>query len=247
MNAWLIAAGVLVAVLAFSIVAVVNGLVLWFTRMFVVPVMLLEERGVLSAWRRFWPTLTGEPAEYAVYAVVGFLLGIVVGIPATIVTVLAVAALAIPFAVVGTPLALLFVLAFVAVAFVAVLLVKVPVQVFLRYYALFVLGDTNPAFDAVPDARAAVRTDGGDDDAGFTGGPPGPGGGGSGPGHGGSGPGLGGPGTGRDTGTNASGRGSDGPRGPADDRPSGSSDDGPGDGWPDSSDDDRWDVDRDDR
>jgi len=36
-------------------------------------------------------------------------------------------------------------------------LVQVPVQAYLRYYALLVLGDVEPEFDLVPDQRAAVR------------------------------------------------------------------------------------------
>jgi len=37
------------------------------------------------------------------------------------------------------------------------LFVSVPVQTYLRYYALFVLGDTNDAFDVIADRRRAVR------------------------------------------------------------------------------------------
>jgi hypothetical protein len=35
--------------------------------------------------------------------------------------------------------------------------VQVPVQTYLRYYALLVLGDVESSFDIVPDRRAAVR------------------------------------------------------------------------------------------
>jgi hypothetical protein len=83
----------------------------------------------------------------------------------------------IPFAVVGIPLvlvlgfegigalvALVLAFMFVVVAFVLMLLVQVPFQTFLRYYALLVLGDTNEAFDLIPERRRAVR----EDDAGPT-------------------------------------------------------------------------------
>ncbi|MDL5363276.1 hypothetical protein [Halalkalicoccus sp. NIPERK01] len=39
----------------------------------------------------------------------------------------------------------------------AALLVQVPMQTDLRYYALLVLGDTNEALDPIPDVRVNVR------------------------------------------------------------------------------------------
>ncbi|MFB6152104.1 MAG: hypothetical protein ABEJ40_09895 [Haloarculaceae archaeon] len=165
---------VLLAIPLFGLAGFTAGNLLGFTTVFVVPVMLVEDRGVLSAWRRFWPTLSGNLTEYLVYAVAGFLLGIVAGIAVAILSLVVALLLAIPFAVVGVPLvfllgltaggalvALVLGLMYVVVVVPAVLLVKVPFQTFLRYYALFVLGDTESAFDVIPDARAAVRGDGG--------------------------------------------------------------------------------------
>jgi hypothetical protein len=134
----------------------------------------------------------------------------------------------IPFAVVGIPLvfvlglggvgglvALVLGLMYVVVVFVVTLLVRVPFQTFLRYYALFVLGDTNPDFDVIPDARAAVRADGGDD-----------GDGGPDDGLGGGGPATGGAGERGTTPGNAEPRAGPtgdetGQEGPADDQPTG--------------------------
>ncbi|MFB6080290.1 MAG: hypothetical protein ABEJ81_04765 [Haloferacaceae archaeon] len=159
------------AVPAAVLVAVASGLLGGFTTAFVVPVMIREDRGLLAAWRRFWPTLTGQWKQYAAYAVVGWVVHLVVGIAAGVATLLAAVVVAIPLgllgllgaallsvlAVVGWVVvgiaAVLFVLAVVVIA----LFVAVPVQTFLRYYALFVLGDTNEAFDLVPDRRRAVR------------------------------------------------------------------------------------------
>lgn len=154
-------------------VAVASGLVGGFTTAFVVPVMIVEECGLLAAWRRFWPTLTARWKQYAVYAVLGWILRLVAGIAAGIVTLLAAVAVAVPlgllgllgagviavagpvgWAVVGLA-AVLFVLAMIAVS----LLVAVPVRTYLRYYALFVLGDTNDAFDVIADRRRAVRAE----------------------------------------------------------------------------------------
>jgi hypothetical protein len=161
----------LVAVPVLVVVSIASGLVNGFTTMFVVPVMLGEGRNVLSAWRRFWPTLTGQWKQYAVYAVMGFVLQLAGGILAGIASVIGIVALAIPLGLLGLVgagllavvdvvgwmvigvAAVLFALA----AIVLVLFVSVPVQTFLRYYALLVLGDTNAAFDLIPERRRTIR------------------------------------------------------------------------------------------
>ncbi|WP_313692974.1 DUF7544 domain-containing protein [Halorarum halobium] len=154
------------------LLALVAGLVNGFTTVFVVPLMVLEGGGVLAGWRRLWPTITDQWVQYLAYAVVGFFLSVLGGLAVGIVTALVAVALFIPFgllaalgiavfAFVAEPVgigllavfALLFGLSLVAVA----ALVQVPVQTYLRYYALLVLGDVEPAFDLIPDQRAAVR------------------------------------------------------------------------------------------
>jgi hypothetical protein len=219
---------ILLAVPLFLASLLASGLVLGFTNMFVVPVMLAEEHGVIAGWRRLWPTLTGAWKEYLVYLVVSVLLGFAIGIAAGFLMLLILVVIGIPFAVVGIPLvfvlglggvgglvALVLGLMYVVVVFVVTLLVRVPFQTFLRYYALFVLGDTNPDFDVIPDARAAVRADGGDD-----------GDGGPDDGLGGGGPATGGAGESGTTPGNAEPRAGPtgdetGQEGPADDQPTG--------------------------
>jgi hypothetical protein len=153
------------------VLSVVVGLVNGFTTMFVVPVMLVEGRAVVSAWRRFWPTLTGEWKQYAVYAVIGFVLQLAGGIVAGLATLVGALVVAIPLGIVGllgaglltvVPIAGWVVIGVAVVVFglavlVLTLFVSVPVQTYLRYYALFVLGDTNDAFDVIADRRRAVR------------------------------------------------------------------------------------------
>ncbi|WP_135364740.1 DUF7544 domain-containing protein [Halosimplex halophilum] len=152
------------------VLALVAGVVGSFTTAFVVPVMLATECGVLTGWRRFWPTLTGEWREFLAYAVLAFVLGIVGSAAVGVVVAFAAVVLLLPAALLGAlafalfllsePLGvaafvvvgLLFALAVVAVAAV----VQVPVVVYLRYYALLVLGDANGAFDLIPEQRAAV-------------------------------------------------------------------------------------------
>ncbi|WP_459194488.1 DUF7544 domain-containing protein [Halosimplex sp. J119] len=189
-----ILAVILLAIPVFLLLAVVVGTLLGFTTMFVVPVMLKEDRGVIGAWRRFWPTLVGNLFEFLAYLIVSFLVSIAVSMAVGFLVVLAAIALAVPFLVVGVPLALVLgfsgagglvvvvlVLAYLVLLFVVGLLVQVPFQTFYRYYALLVLGDIEESFDVIPETRRAVRADGGNDDGNDGVGSPDVSGGGSGP------------------------------------------------------------------
>ena len=162
---------VLLAIPIAFVIVMLSGLVNGFTTMFVVPIMIGEDRSLLSAWRRFWPTLTGQWKQYAAYAVMGFVLQLVGGILAGIASLIGAIVIAIPLVLVGligvgllmvVELAGWVVIGLAVVLFVLALIVlslfvSVPVQTYLRYYALFVLGDTNEAFDLVPERRQAVR------------------------------------------------------------------------------------------
>ncbi len=153
----------LVIALAF---AVVNA----FTTAFVAPIMLLEDRGVLSGWRRLWPVVRRDWKQFLAYAAVGFVLTIAVGILVGLAVGAIFVVFAIPFVVVfgavylgvgplglvvvgvvGAILGLLFL--------VALALVQVPVQSYLRYWALLVLGDVEDELDLVPERRAEVRAE----------------------------------------------------------------------------------------
>ena len=155
------------------VVFAVTGLVNGFTTAFVVPVMLVEERSVLGGWRRFWQTLRENSKQYGAYVLLAIVVTIAIGILAGIAAGIGAVVLAIPFAIVGaivvfaagasftTPV--LVVAAVLAITYVLLLLtlaalVQVPLRTFLRYYTLFILGDTNETFDVIPDARAAVRS-----------------------------------------------------------------------------------------
>jgi hypothetical protein len=153
------------------VVSAVSGVLNGFTTMFVVPVMLLEERGLLASWRRFWPTLTGAWKQYLAYLFMSVVLNLAGGILTALATLVGALAVGIPLAIVGlvgfalhlaVPLAGWVVIGiavalFVVALFVLALLVAVPVQTFLRYYGLLVLGDTNEAFDVIPERRRTIR------------------------------------------------------------------------------------------
>lgn len=155
----------------FIVLGVVFGLVNGFTTVFVVPVMLLEDRGVLAGWRRLWSTITSQWKQYLAYAVVGFVLTAVGAILVGIVVVILAVILLVPFGILAAVgigalfvfeplgigllvvLGILYGLSIVAVA----AIVQVPIQAYLRYYALLVLGDIDGNLDLIPDQRAAVR------------------------------------------------------------------------------------------
>ncbi|MFB6308825.1 MAG: hypothetical protein ABEH35_05795 [Haloarculaceae archaeon] len=162
---------ILLAIPVFVVLSIAAGLVSGFATMFVVPIMLKEDRGLVSAWRRFWPTLTAQWKQYAAYAVVGFVLQLAVGVAVSIVTVFVAVVAAIPLGIVGLAgvgllgvaevagwaviavAVALFALAMLAFA----LLAGVPARTYLRYHALFVLGDTDADFDLIEERRRAVR------------------------------------------------------------------------------------------
>ncbi|WP_284033339.1 DUF7544 domain-containing protein [Halobaculum lipolyticum] len=155
--------------------AVVSGLVSGFTTTFVVPVMVREERTVLGAWGRLWPTITAHPWQYLAFVVVSVLVNLVLGILLGIAVAFAAILLLIPFGLIGGIGVLLFsaveslgiavivvtALLFALALLVASALLQVPVVVYLRYYALLVLGDVEASLDLIPERRAAVRADGG--------------------------------------------------------------------------------------
>ncbi|WP_227354592.1 DUF7544 domain-containing protein [Haladaptatus salinisoli] len=156
------------------VVAVVDGL----TRNFVVPVMVLRGGGVLAGWRAFWPTLRDQWKQYVAYvllrvvltiaggivtSIVGGIVGLVLLIPFVVLGGLLLVAFGGPAAVLSSPGALalasfgLLVVVYGLLLLSAFAVIRVPVQSYLGYYALLVLGDTNREFDLVPELRAEIR------------------------------------------------------------------------------------------
>ncbi|NHN41536.1 hypothetical protein G9C85_07775 [Halorubellus sp. JP-L1] len=152
--------------------ALVLGLVSGFTTAFVVPVMLVDDCGVLAGWKRLLSSIRSDPIQYVAYALAGVFLGIGASTFVAFAAGMLVLVLLVPFAVLfgigfavlaaGPDLLGLALLVVVGVLFalavaVTFALVQVPVVTFLRYYALLVLGDVTPDLDAIPDQRASVR------------------------------------------------------------------------------------------
>ena len=153
------------------VLGIVVELIQGFTTVFVVPIVMLEGGGILAGWRRLWPSVKAEWKQYLAYAVISFVLTMVAGLVAAILLGIVALILLIPLGLIafgvsttlsltsGAGLAIVGVLVLVFVLAMLVLwsLVQVPIQTYLRYYGLLVLGDIEESFDIVPDRRAAVR------------------------------------------------------------------------------------------
>ncbi|WP_265111013.1 DUF7544 domain-containing protein [Halosolutus halophilus] len=164
---WVIA----IALLGFLVYGL-YAVVMRFTSEFVAPIMLLENRGVLGGWRRFWGTVTANWTEYVVYLLLAWILLAVIQIAIGFVLIFGGLLLAIPFAVlflltlalgdVGIVLAIPIAIVALVTYILFYGLVWMPVRSYFQYYALLLLGDTNDELDLIPEQRAAIRSDGGD-------------------------------------------------------------------------------------
>jgi hypothetical protein len=145
--------------------------VVGLTSAFVVPTMVAEDCGVLAGWRRFGPVLRRHPEEYVAFALVYVALVIATGVAVGIAVGVGAAVLAVPFGLLaafgtvllglGTTAGLIVTVAagisWGAAVLVLLALAEVPVVTYLRYYSLFVLGDTEASLDLIPERRAAIR------------------------------------------------------------------------------------------
>ncbi|MDL5360810.1 DUF4013 domain-containing protein [Halalkalicoccus sp. NIPERK01] len=165
-GAILVVLGLLAAVV-FVLLTITNAL----TTTFVVPIMLVRESGVLDGWRAFWPTLVGQWKQYLAYGIAALILNIALGIVFVLLLAIAAIGVLIPVGIVVAgiaflaepllaPVVIVFGVLFVGGLILVALLVQVPMQTYLRYYALLILGDTNEALDPIPDVRASVRDTG---------------------------------------------------------------------------------------
>lgn len=167
----LVVLGVVLLVPVLLVVPVGAALAKGFTTSFVGPTMLLEGAGPVAGWRRFWPTLTADPREFLGYAVVQFGVWLASGIGLTAATTVGALALAVPAlplvwlgrllqgvsGAAGTGLLALTVVLYGVGVVVVAAFAKAPFVVFMRYFAVLVLGDVDPDLDLVPLTREAVR------------------------------------------------------------------------------------------
>lgn len=161
--------GLPLLLLAGLTVALIGG----FTTLFVVPIMILEDSGVLAGWKRLWPSIKAEWIQYLAYAFFHVIMAFALGMLAALVSVVILFVVLLVFLVfggllyvtgifpstIGYVLVGLLALGFVVVAITVSLFVQIPVLAYLRYYALLVLGDVEESLDLIPEQRMSIRAD----------------------------------------------------------------------------------------
>jgi MFS family permease len=153
------------------LIGVLYALVSGLTTVFVVPLMIQADSGVLAAWRRLWGSIKTAWKRYLAYVVIAFLLTVAAGIIASIVVGIVAIVLLIPILIVAAithvtvslsstvgiavlvALALLFGLSMLVIWTLA----QIPVVTYLRYYALLVLGDIEETFHILSDRQLSRR------------------------------------------------------------------------------------------
>ncbi|WP_324756084.1 DUF7544 domain-containing protein [Haloarcula sp. GH36] len=153
---------------------VVYGLINGFTNVFVVPMMIQGGDGLVAGWRQLGGSLRAEPKQYLAYVFFSVVLGIGVSIVGTIAALVAALIVAIPFGIVGLLVGFglltvsqtagfaggaIVLLLYLLVMLVVANMIKAPLQTFLRYYAMLVLGDIDDALDPIPGVRRELRSE----------------------------------------------------------------------------------------
>jgi hypothetical protein len=152
----------------FFFVGLLYALVSSFTTVFVVPIMIKNDCGVLAGWRPLWGSIKAEPKQYLAYAVLGFVLNVAAGLLRSVGVGIGALIFLIPLGLLAALAYLtlslsstlgIAVLAVLAVVFVLAMillwaLLQVPVVAYLRFYALSVLGDIEGTLDLIPDRRS---------------------------------------------------------------------------------------------
>ncbi|MDD1729651.1 MAG: hypothetical protein LUQ50_11355, partial [Methanospirillum sp.] len=155
--------GLMLLIIEFLLLLLIILIPVWIlarlTADFVVPVMIVDECGIVPGWRRMITIFSGRWIEAVIYtagkiiliflsgAVLGiilFLLSIPMGIPAMIIS----AGTGVPQ--VMDPTGIVFLGLGAAVLFLLSLVLLVPVITFFRYYSLAFLRDLDPAYNLLP-------------------------------------------------------------------------------------------------
>ena len=144
------------------IAALIFGLIFLLTTDFVVPIMIREDCGIIEGWRRLIGAISAGFWQVAIYIIVRFVLGLIAAIGQTILVIIALVIIAIPFVLIGVVLlaalsvansVLLAVLLipYLIIAIPVALLIAVPFITFFRYYALLVLEGLIPGYRLLPE------------------------------------------------------------------------------------------------
>lgn len=150
--------------LLIGIVGFLTGVVGGLTTAFVVPTMVMHDRGIVGGWQRFWSTLADAPKQFLAYVAgivvltqlggILVVLGIVVALVPPLILGLAIGLVA-PS---GLAVPAIAVFGGVLITIVA-LAIYTLLQVFLRFYALVFLGTVDEDLDFLAERRAALADD----------------------------------------------------------------------------------------
>ena len=157
------------ALVAFIGTSAINTL----TNAFVVPVMLSENRGPLSGWRRFVDTMAGHWIRVLAFILIAWLIGfvlwfvlflfsIVIGSIGAAVIIIGGGALAELYPAFEPVVGGTLLIGFITYEYVMETLTA-PVKCYVRYYALLILGDAESTLDLVSDRRRELRSQSGDE------------------------------------------------------------------------------------
>ena len=121
---------VLLAICLIIPIAIVFALINKFTLDFVVPIMFLRQGTCMTAWREFWPMLTGNKGRFTIYILFQIVIALAVGI-------IILACVCITCCCLGCIL---------AIPYIGTVLL-LPILVFDRSYTLLYLRQYDPSFD----------------------------------------------------------------------------------------------------
>ncbi len=138
------------------VMALLFGVVFLLTTDFVVPIMIHEDCGVIEGWRRLIGAISAGFWQTVVYVLAGLVLGLIAAIVQTILVILALVVIAIPFILIGIVLlaavqANYVLLLVLLIAIPVALLIAVPFVTFFRYYGLLVLEGLAPEYRLLPE------------------------------------------------------------------------------------------------
>lgn len=137
------------------------GIIHLITIDFVVPIMIQKDCGVIDGWKEFLRIISTQWMQGIIYLIVRFLAALGGGIVIILLTLFALAILAIPFAIIGfilsatilmanITLLLLLAIPYLIIAVPLALLISVPFVTFFRTFSLSVLGRLSPGYALLP-------------------------------------------------------------------------------------------------
>ena len=143
------------------VLAIIVGIIHLITIDFVVPIMIRKDCGVIDGWKEFYSIISTQWMQGIIYLIVRFLAVLGAGLVVILLTLLALAIIAIPFVLIGfilyaaMPMAnfsllLLLLIPFLIVAIPVALLISVPFVTFFRTYSLAVLGRFSSGYALLP-------------------------------------------------------------------------------------------------